>query len=1376
MANTVNKRVNIWVNGKEVENNIKSVRDAMAKLKNEQNKMTIGSKEYVAAGKDIQKLDAIYAEHRKGLKSTTDEIDKATNKTKKWLTAAAIVGTGKLIMDGASKIKSSTQEYVDAYAVLDDTLAGVRKTTGMTTEEIDKLNKSLKAIDTRTSTNELMEIAEEGGRLGIAKEDILAFTKAVDVANVALGDSFGGGAEQIATVLGKIRNSYKETNAADIGESFNRIGSVINELGATSAASEENIADFTQRVGSMPDVFKPTIQEAIALGAVFEENGVDAEVASRSYGILMKTAAADIEKFAVAMGEPVDAMREMMNADPAAFALRFAESLKGMSATETAEYLDKLGLNADGVNRALGALSNNTARAREMFTNANTAFSECTSILNEFSIVNNNSAAQLEKHKKKLADTKAEIGKNLLPVYMKLSELTEIMSGKTATLMNWFLNHKNITKLLIGALVTYGAVMVAAKVKTVALNTVTVVSIALKKTYRTVTLLAAAATALFAGNTRGVHAAMLKLSRVFPVVTAAFGKMGTAAKATGGFLKKLVMVVARIAPWAAFVAAIYAGVIALDKYSKKLRDVRDGTKVMRDAYEQASIRINKKVEEEKAVINSLVEAINDNNTSYDDKIAKIKELQALIPGYVAVLGTEGQVLYQNSKAIELHNKGLMLQAEIDKKKAAMDAGEIDYAKFYEESGKAAEEYSEKLHNYLKASVNANGEYNIFEQYWAKIVRSYYYRNDGHAGAAADLQNLEARQNKLYNLNKEINELQDKIAINEVEINQVNEEAKEKAEAEKKRLGEELKATQAEAKRQEQQIEAARKEQEKKDELDRYLAELAEFYDKKRVIQLNDWVQTRDAIEKEYNAFIEKDMKLNEGKEVGILEGKKNEDIIAAGKAFVEKYNKGFTDFAEELAKKNGPANEILNSIFASDKEWDEQIANFTEQSSSLTQIIDDLKIEIGNATGDTKTQLEEQLQIFENSLSRAGDAISAAELQKATERNKIISDFIEKEKNAVETASEEETDIVETESEKRKRLFEKEKQQKISQYQAQIDFIEAIIAAESKVNPNSQRVQELTAIGNKYKELIGIVENSVFVDENTWSNLFNPKESDNYFNDLADGLQQFAYTYLSIYNSIYSAEKALREQELIEFTESCDEKAVALKQQYEDGIISQKKYDAEIEKLEAAKQAKERKLQRDNFKREKTASTIEAVIQGTIAAITSFASLGFPWGLIPMALSIATTTAQVAAISAQPNPYVNGGYITKEQIARMGEQGTEWVASNKLIKDKQTSPMIAALEAYQRGDKKALDMLKPAEPSWKNLSKSAQKISSSFVSSKPNVTKNYYTTDSPEMLAELKTMNSYLSDPRNRQAVISHEIQLENEKNISFIKKASRIS
>jgi len=68
------RNITIYINGKQVSNDIKSIRGEMRHLINAQAKMTIGSKEYVKAGQEIKKLDRVLANHRKSLKTTSNSI------------------------------------------------------------------------------------------------------------------------------------------------------------------------------------------------------------------------------------------------------------------------------------------------------------------------------------------------------------------------------------------------------------------------------------------------------------------------------------------------------------------------------------------------------------------------------------------------------------------------------------------------------------------------------------------------------------------------------------------------------------------------------------------------------------------------------------------------------------------------------------------------------------------------------------------------------------------------------------------------------------------------------------------------------------------------------------------------------------------------------------------------------------------------------------------------------------------------------------------------------------------------------------------------------------------------------------------------------
>lgn len=296
----------------------------------------------------------------------------------------------------------SLQKFIDFNGKLSDSMSDVQKTTGMTKKEVDDLAKSFGILHTRTSRIDLLKIAEEGGRIGIVKEEIADFVAIMDKAVVALGDTFPGGAEETASKLGKLKLLFKETKDQKVDKAYNAIGSAINELGANGVATEVNIANFATRVGSLPNALKPSIATALALGAGFEESGIQAEIAARAYGIVITQAAQETEKFANVMGLSKKAVDDLINEDPVEFMIKFADGLTGMNATETAQTLDYLGVKATGASKVLGSLSNNTNRFRELMEMSNTSMIEGTSLIKEYNVKNNNLAGTLDKVGKRL--------------------------------------------------------------------------------------------------------------------------------------------------------------------------------------------------------------------------------------------------------------------------------------------------------------------------------------------------------------------------------------------------------------------------------------------------------------------------------------------------------------------------------------------------------------------------------------------------------------------------------------------------------------------------------------------------------------------------------------------------------------------------------------------------------------------------------------------------------------------------------------------------------------------------------------------------------------------------------------------------------------
>lgn len=300
---------------------------------------------------------------------------------------------------GLTGIVVSLQKVIDYNGELSDAQADVMKTTRMNKQEVDELTKSFGLFQSRTSRIDLLKIAEEGGRIGIAKEEIADFTKEMDKAVIAMGDSFTGGVSEVASKLGKLKTLFSETNDMSVVEGYNRIGSAINELGADGVASEANIAEFATRIGSLPEEMKPSIATTLALGAAFEESGLEAEVSSRAYGIFLKQASTESAKFAKVMGLTQVEVERLINQDPMEFFLKFSQGMKGLSATDSSKILDNLGLNADGVNKIVGAAANNTQRFRDLMKLSNDEFERGTSLTAEAETKNKSFAATLERIK-----------------------------------------------------------------------------------------------------------------------------------------------------------------------------------------------------------------------------------------------------------------------------------------------------------------------------------------------------------------------------------------------------------------------------------------------------------------------------------------------------------------------------------------------------------------------------------------------------------------------------------------------------------------------------------------------------------------------------------------------------------------------------------------------------------------------------------------------------------------------------------------------------------------------------------------------------------------------------------------------------------------
>lgn len=525
----------------------------------------------------------------------------------------------------------SIQKIIDINGKLSDAQSDVIKTTGMTKIEVDELTKSFGMLETRTSRIDLLGIAEQGGRIGIAKNEINDFVKTMNMAAVSLGDSFSGGAEEVAEKLGKIKFLFQETKDLGVEDAYNAIGSAINDLGANGTASEANIAEFTTRMGSLTDVLKPTIQETLAMGTAFEESGIEAEVSSRAYGIFMKQASTESGKFAKVMGISRQEVEKMLNTNPLEFMLKFSQGMKGMDATKTAQTLDALGLSADGVNKVVGAMGNNTARFRELMELSNKSFADGTSLITEYDVKNNNLAATYEKISKKISGWFSSEGFNnfLISIFTGFAKLIGAVDDTDGSMTKW----KN-TLLFAGKMVlilTSALITNAGWQKLVAMWTT-------RNTEATLLYNIAAKARAFADGVAMVasqaYAAVTMLLRGNIVgATQAFRVMTTAMMTT---------------PWGFILGAVAAIGAAYVMFSDSADDANETMKTQ----VALATSVAEQTAKQKQSVADLTAIMRDENATIDQKKKALEQLKKISNGYLESLTMENIATAEGKRLID----------------------------------------------------------------------------------------------------------------------------------------------------------------------------------------------------------------------------------------------------------------------------------------------------------------------------------------------------------------------------------------------------------------------------------------------------------------------------------------------------------------------------------------------------------------------------------------------------------------------------------------------------------------------------------------------------------------------------------------------------
>ena len=663
----------------------KTLKKDLQTLKSQLNGLERGSDAWNA---HIEKIKILKAELNKingEMKLTEGFWDRLNRKMNDWQTslaagAAALTG---VIMAGRSA--------VNAYADMDAELANVRKFTGMTAEEVEDLNEEFMKMDTRTAREELNKLAQEAGRLGKqSKEDVLGFVKAADVINVAL-DDLGDGA---TLTLSKLTSIFGDEKIYGTEQSLLKVGSVINELSQNCTASAPYLANFAQRLAGVGAQAKMTIPEIMGYAAVLDSQGQATEMSATTLSKLIMDLFKDSSKIAKATGLDLKEFNEALKRSTNEGLVMLLERLHELGNIDVlAPIFKDMGEDGSRASGVIAALAGKIEMVKWEQQEANKAYEEGTSVLNEFNVQNTTVQAGLDKAAKGVQEMAVKLGEELMPVMSHVISSTTILMKLMSATIGFVKNNASELLALVAAFVAYKIAVNAS-------------NIAFKIHYGYLVVSKAATTA-YTAVVKGLTAAKLVLNMAV-------------AKLNGNYAKQQLLTLSLKKAGAALATGygiLAAGVVALGvaiyKAIKRMTEMSKTEKMLADIRKKA----NESIQDQKFKLEQLRKVAKDENASLKDRLSAIDQLNKIVPGYNASLETTTGKYTESTKALKKYNDELVRKYEIEGAEAKLKElgsrkADLKLQQVYDEKKLKSQEESAKraLTQNTMSTVSASAPY------------------------------------------------------------------------------------------------------------------------------------------------------------------------------------------------------------------------------------------------------------------------------------------------------------------------------------------------------------------------------------------------------------------------------------------------------------------------------------------------------------------------------------------------------------------------------------------------------------------------------------------------------------------------------------------
>ena len=360
----------------------------------------------VAAKSELGKTfenDPNLKKRQQDVKTLQAQIDKLTGAVNKngsaWQTAVKNLTAYAGLFQVFNAIKGTVTSAIKKNFEYSSSLTDIRKVSGLTMQDVNKLSEELAKIDTRTSVDGLAQLAYQGAKLGMGKygvDGMAQFVKAADKINVAIGEEMG---EEALPALSKMVETMGLIPKMGIEKAMLATGSAMFKLSSTSTSTSTNIVEFAKRLTGVSRTAGITTDQLLALGS-----------ASDSLFLMPEVSATAMSKFIVALqknhnliekdlGIQQGTIKNMYAAGHAMDAIVLVlEKMRDKGNMNALGSIFKdLGSDGQRLITAMVTMSKNVDVLKDHLYESQEAFEEATAVTNEYTMQQQSAAGILDR-------------------------------------------------------------------------------------------------------------------------------------------------------------------------------------------------------------------------------------------------------------------------------------------------------------------------------------------------------------------------------------------------------------------------------------------------------------------------------------------------------------------------------------------------------------------------------------------------------------------------------------------------------------------------------------------------------------------------------------------------------------------------------------------------------------------------------------------------------------------------------------------------------------------------------------------------------------------------------------------------------------------